>query len=80
MIPIIQDIIKQCQTGDALSEVGFLVGILLSGYGLYKYADNTINQKQSDGNELIITTTGGVFMIASYKIGMSGQCLYQYRD
>jgi len=80
MIPIIQDIIKQCQTGDILSEIGFFAGILLTGYGIYKYADNIIYQKQSDGNELVLTTTGGIFMIASYRIGMSGECLYRYQD
>lgn len=72
--------IKQCQTGDILSEAGFLAGIILTGYGIYKYADTIVNKTPSDGNELILTTTGGVFMIASYRIGMSGQCLYQYRD
>jgi len=80
MIPIIEDIINRCQTGDVLSEIGFFAGILLTGYGIYKYVDNTIYQKQSDGNELILTTAGGIFMIASYKIGMSGECLYRYQE
>lgn len=31
MIPIIQDIVKSCETEDTLSEFGFLGGMLVAG-------------------------------------------------
>ena len=77
MIPIIQDIVKSCETKDTLSEFGFLGGLLVAGYGLYTI---TKPQPQNAKSGLTAIITGSAFMIGSYIIGnINSKCAYQYQ-
>lgn len=78
MIPIIEDIVRSCETKDLLSEIGFLGGTLVAIYGSY-----LIFNKQSDQsvhNGVLAVVTGGLFMTSSYMTGKSSVCEYRYQD
>ena len=78
MIPIIQDIVKSCETEDTLSEFGFLGGMLVAGYGLYTIIARPQNTKSAG---LTAIVTGSTFMIGSYIVGnINSKCAYQYQD
>lgn len=68
MIPIIENIVKSCDTKDTLSELGFLAGSIIASYGLYTYIKDTANP-QNISEVISATSTGGIFMIASYIVG-----------
>ena len=80
MIPIIENIVKSCDTKDALSEIGFLAGILVAGYGIYTCFKDTSNTENVESG-LIAASTGSVFIIGSYIVrNIDGSCAYQYED
>ena len=75
MIPIIQDIVKSCETKDTLSEFGFLGGMLVAGYGAY-----TLTKPRNKSSGLTAVITGSAFMIGSYIVGnINSKCQYQYQ-
>lgn len=81
MIPVIENWVKSCQTGDVLSEVGFLAGIIAAGAGIYRlYTDVTQNKAPYDG--LITTAAGSTLMIGSLVSSRitSRECQYRYQD
>lgn len=81
MIPVIEDWVKSCQTGDILAEFGFFAGIIVASAGLYRtYTDVTQNRAPYDG--LITTAAGGTFMIGSLVSGRitSKECQYRYQE
>lgn len=81
MIPVIEDWVTSCDTGDVLAEVGFLAGMIIAGTGVYKYITDTLAQRPNETG-LLMTATGGTFMIASYAPHMllEDKCLYRYKE